>query len=113
MSSIGIIPALLIRAPLSRLAGERSGEGAVPHSRVDSTVRVTILGPTNGEGRSERVSNGGVRHTRHDRVYGRGKWEAMRRRRGIPVATRWVCACILGLLAGSLVLTACGRIPES
>jgi hypothetical protein len=31
----------------------------------------------------------------------------------ISAATRCVCACILGLLAASLVLTACGRIPES
>jgi mono/diheme cytochrome c family protein len=28
-------------------------------------------------------------------------------------AARCFCACVLGLLAASLVLTACGRIPES
>jgi mono/diheme cytochrome c family protein len=28
-------------------------------------------------------------------------------------AARCVCACVLGLLAASLVLTACGRIPQS
>jgi mono/diheme cytochrome c family protein len=31
----------------------------------------------------------------------------------ISAVTRCVCTCVLGLLAASLVLTACGRIPQS
>jgi mono/diheme cytochrome c family protein len=37
----------------------------------------------------------------------------MRVRWSISAAARCVCVCVLGLLAASLVLTACGRIPES
>lgn len=37
----------------------------------------------------------------------------MRVRWSISATTRCVCICVLGLLAASFVLTACGRIPES
>jgi cytochrome c5 len=37
----------------------------------------------------------------------------MRVRWSISAATRCICVCVLGLLAVSLTLTACGRIPES
>lgn len=43
----------------------------------------------------------------------RGSGERMRSREGIPVHARSISASVLGLLALSLILTACGRIPES
>ncbi len=62
-----------------------------------------------------RTWGGGEREradTRRGGTNGRGKRGAMQPRWRVSAA-RCVCACVLGLLAASLVLTACGRIPES